>query len=76
MQKIEVNGDGAAPIYKWLKRQEERGGGDGISSKVIQWNFEKFLIGRDGKAKGHWTSIAEPESIEGAILVELAKTEK
>ena len=39
--KIEVNGAGAHPLYKWLKAQT--GGAD------IQWNFEKFLIGKDGR---------------------------
>ena len=37
--KIEVNGPGADPLYTWLK-------GDGPD---IEWNFAKFLVGRDGE---------------------------
>ena len=40
--KIEVNGDGAHPLYKKLKK--ESGGSD-----KIRWNFEKFLLDGDGK---------------------------
>ena len=38
--KIDVNGDGACDLYQWLR--SETGGGD------ITWNFEKFLVDRDG----------------------------
>lgn len=67
MQKIDVNGDGAAPLYNWLK--EERPGLLGL--KRIKWNFEKFLIGRDGKVKGRWASTTKPESLEAEIIKEL-----
>src|SRR3546814_14635853 len=42
--KVDVNGDGAHPLWKWLKK--EKGGLLGIDA--IKWNFSKFLIGRDG----------------------------
>lgn len=42
--KIEVNGDGADPLYKWLKAATP-----GSDNRDIEWNFAKFLIGRDGK---------------------------
>lgn len=67
--KIDVNGDNADPVYKWLK--DEQAGIMGI--KMIKWNFEKFLIGRDGKVKGRWASTTKPESLEKPILDELAK---
>ena len=38
--KIDVNGDGACDLYQWLR--SETGGGD------ITWNFEKFLVDREG----------------------------
>lgn len=69
MQKIEVNGDGAAPLYKWLKT--EKPGLMGL--KMIKWNFEKFLIGRDGEVKGRWASTTKPQSLEQDILAELEK---
>ena len=43
--KIDVNGDKAHPLWKWLK--DEKGGFLGIDA--IKWNFSKFLVGRDGK---------------------------
>lgn len=69
MQKIEVNGDGAAPLYQWLKT--EKPGIMGL--KMIKWNFEKFLIGRDGQVKNRWASTTKPESIEKDIVAELDK---
>lgn len=69
MQKIDVNGDGAAPLYQWLK--SERSGLLGL--KFIKWNFEKFLIGRDGQVKGRWASTTKPESLEKDIVAELEK---
>ncbi|KAK0615999.1 thioredoxin-like protein [Bombardia bombarda] len=69
LKKVDVNGDGAAPLYQWLKEQQP--GLMGL--KRVKWNFEKFLIGKDGKVKGRWASTTKPESLEKAILEELAK---
>ncbi|KAJ0161126.1 Glutathione peroxidase [Colletotrichum tanaceti] len=68
MQKTDVNGDNANPLFQWLK--EEKPGIMGL--KRIKWNFEKFLIGRDGQVKGRWASTTKPESLEKPILEELA----
>lgn len=65
--KTEVNGDKAEPLYEWMKLQKP--GLLGI--KRIKWNFEKFLIGRDGQVKQRWGSTSKPESLESAILAEL-----
>ena len=54
--KIEVNGAGAHPLYKWLK--SETGGAD------IQWNFEKFLIGKDGKIIKRYSPKTVPEDAQ------------
>lgn len=51
--KIEVNGTGAHPLYQWLK--SETGGAD------IQWNFEKFLIGKDGRIVKRYSPKTVPE---------------
>jgi glutathione peroxidase len=51
--KIEVNGPGTHPLYAWLKG--ETGGGD------IQWNFEKFLIGKDGRVLKRYSPKTVPE---------------
>ncbi|KAJ3495009.1 hypothetical protein NLG97_g3702 [Lecanicillium saksenae] len=69
MQKIDVNGDKAAPLYEWLKN--ERPGLLGL--KRIKWNFEKFLVGRDGKVANRWASTTTPESLEKDIIAELNK---
>ncbi len=53
--KIEVNGDGACDLYQWLR--EQTGGGD------IQWNFEKFLIDREGTVVERFNSMVTPEQI-------------
>lgn len=71
-KKIDVNGTGADPLYEWLKK--EKPGILGIKS--IKWNFEKFLIGRDGTVKGRWASTTKPESLESTILEELGKEAK
>jgi glutathione peroxidase len=69
MKKIDVNGDHADPLYKWLTN--EKPGLMGI--KRVKWNFEKFLIGRDGTIKGRWASTTKPESLEQPILDALAE---
>jgi glutathione peroxidase-family protein len=64
MKKIDVNGDGADPLFKWLTN--EKPGLMGI--KRVKWNFEKFLIGKDGSIKGRWASTTKPESLKQAVL--------
>lgn len=66
--KIDVNGEKAEPLWEWLK--SERPGLMGF--KRVKWNFEKFLIGRDGKVKGRWASTTKPENLREAIEKELA----
>jgi glutathione peroxidase len=53
--KIEVNGPGRHPLYEWLTAPASGHPGD------IQWNFEKFLIGRDGRVIGRYPSGTKPE---------------
>ncbi|KAI5840476.1 putative peroxiredoxin HYR1 [Morchella snyderi] len=68
--KIDVNGDKASPVYEYLKSQ--KAGLMGL--KMIKWNYEKFLIGRDGKVVERWASTTKPEALATAIEKELAKT--
>ena len=61
--KIEVNGEGAHPLYQWLK-----GAAPGLlGSEAIKWNFTKFLVGRDGKVVKRYAPQTEPASLEGDI---------
>jgi len=69
MGKTDVNGDKANPLFEWLK--EEKPGLLGM--KRVKWNFEKWLVGRDGKVKGRWASTTKPDALEKPILEELEK---
>ena len=61
--KIEVNGDGAHPLYKWLTRAAPELPG----SEAIKWNFTKFLIGRDGNVVKRYAPQTEPADLEADI---------
>lgn len=66
--KIDVNGDNASPVYEWLK-QEKVGM---LGMKRIKWNYEKFLIDREGKVVERWASTTKPASLVPAVERELA----
>lgn len=57
--KIEVNGDGAAPLYKMLKEAQP---GEGESADIA-WNFEKFLVDKDGTIVRRFASATTPEEV-------------
>jgi glutathione peroxidase len=63
MQKIEVNGDGASPLYGWLKSEAP----GVLGSKRIKWNFTKFLIDREGKVVRRYAPTDKPEKLEQDI---------
>ena len=67
--KIVVKGEGIAPLYAYLTSEASGFAGD------IKWNFEKFLIGRDGKVAARFAPKTSPEAPEvvSAIEAELAK---
>lgn len=69
--KIDVNGDNAAPLYKLLTSKET----DPKFAGNIKWNFEKFLIGRDGQIVARFATGVKPDAPEvvKAIETELAK---
>ena len=58
--KVEVNGDGAHPLYQHLKTEAP----GVLGSKAIKWNFTKFLVGRDGKVVRRYAPNDKPEDIE------------
>jgi len=64
--KIDVNGENAAPLYKFLTSEETNPGKSG----KIGWNFEKFLISRDGKVVARFKTGIEPDSDEVVKAVE------
>ncbi|CAH8312323.1 unnamed protein product [Eruca vesicaria subsp. sativa] len=57
--KVDVNGDTAAPIYKFLKSSKGGLFGDGI-----KWNFAKFLVDKDGNVVDRYAPTTSPLSIE------------
>ena len=57
--KIEVNGEGAAPLYDWLTEKAP----DDEGNRDIAWNFTKFLIGRDGEVIERFGPMVSPEDI-------------
>ncbi|CAE6461294.1 unnamed protein product [Rhizoctonia solani] len=63
MKKSDVNGDDTNEVYKYLKSQKS--GLLGLTR--IKWNFEKFLIDRQGKVVNRWASTTKPESLEADI---------
>jgi len=66
-EKIDVNGDDAYPLYKWLSTEKS-----GVLGDKIKWNFTKFLIGKDGSVLKRYGSTTKPEKIAGDIEKALA----
>jgi glutathione peroxidase len=58
--KLEVNGVGRAPLYAWLTGEDTQPEGAGD----IQWNFTKFLVGRNGGVVARFGPRTEPGSNE------------
>lgn len=67
--KTMVNGDDAEPLWDWMKK--EKPGLMGL--KRVKWNFEKFLIGKDGKVIDRWASTKNPLDLESVIEAEIKK---
>lgn len=63
MQKVEVNGTGASPLFDWMKAEAP----GLMGSKTIKWNFTKFLINREGKVVKRYAPQDAPSRIEKDI---------
>jgi len=57
--RLEVNGPGAHPLYEWLRAAAPGEAADG----AIEWNFTKFLIGRDGFVAARFAPATEPAAL-------------
>lgn len=60
--KTDVNGEKAEPVWEWMK--SEKPGIMGL--KRVKWNFEKFLIGRDGKVKQRWGTFTHISGVNSS----------
>jgi glutathione peroxidase len=57
--KIDVNGDAAHPLYRWLKKSAP----GLLGSERIKWNFTKFLLDRNGKVVERYAPVTKPEDL-------------
>ena len=68
MEKVEVNGAQAHPLFKWLTKEAP----GLLGTSGIKWNFTKFLVGKDGKVIKRYAPTDKPESITKDIEAALA----
>jgi len=68
MSKVDVNGEAAHPLWKWLTSEAP----GLLGSEAIKWNFTKFLIGRDGRVKKRFAPNEEPDGMRAEIEAALA----
>jgi glutathione peroxidase len=61
--KVDVNGERAAPVYKYLKSAKP----GLLGSEAIKWNFTKFLVDREGNVVKRYAPNDTPEAIAGDI---------
>jgi glutathione peroxidase len=71
LSKVDVNGDGACPLYKHLTALDTKPAGPG----KISWNFEKFIVGRNGEVVARFAPRTRPDDpdVLKTIEAELAK---
>lgn len=69
--KIDVNGDSAHPLFKYLKEQK-----GGVLGRAIKWNFTKFLVGADGTVIDRYAPTTKPQDIAKDIEKALAAVVK
>ncbi|VVT56385.1 uncharacterized protein SAPINGB_P005029 [Magnusiomyces paraingens] len=63
LKKVDVNGSNADPVYEFLKSKKS----GLLGFKGIKWNFEKFLIDKNGQVIERYSSITKPSSIASEI---------
>ncbi len=68
MEKVDVNGTGAHPLFQWLATEAP----GLLGSKAIKWNFTKFLVGKDGSVVKRYAPTDAPASMTKDIEAALA----
>jgi len=61
-EKIEVNGAGTHPVFRYLKSKL-----GGLFGRRIKWNFTKFLLDRNGRPVKRFSPVTKPADIEAYI---------
>jgi len=64
--KLEVNGEGRDPLYAWLAGDDAKFPGD------ITWNFEKFLVGKNGEVIARFGPKTAPDDADVIAAIEAA----
>jgi len=59
LAKVQVNGDGADPLFQWLKAEAP----GVLGTKAIKWNFTKFLVDRSGRVVARYAPTTKPEEL-------------
>lgn len=67
--KIDVNGNNAHPLYKYLTKEAK----GLLGTEAVKWNFTKFLVGRDGNVIDRYATATKPEAMTKDIEKALAK---
>jgi len=62
-EKVEVNGNDAHPIFKFIKEQKK----GFMGTESIKWNFSKFLLSKNGEVIKRYGSLDIPENLEEDI---------
>ena len=62
-EKVEVNGNNAHPIFKFIKEQKK----GFMGTESIKWNFSKFLLSKNGEVIKRYGSLDVPENLEEDI---------
>ncbi|KAI5071660.1 hypothetical protein GOP47_0013911 [Adiantum capillus-veneris] len=65
--KVDVNGESTAPLYKFLKSSKSTGLLGTLLGDNIKWNFEKFLVDKKGYVVQRYEPTTSPSKIENDI---------
>ena len=68
MEKVDVNGAKAHPLWQWLKSEKP----GVLGTEGIKWNFTKFLVGKDGHVVKRFAPTDDPDKLRGDIDAALA----
>jgi glutathione peroxidase len=68
--KVDVNGENAHPLYRWLKSQAK----GLLGTESIKWNFTKFLLDRRGNVADRFAPATTAEQLESAVVELLNRT--